>query len=179
MFDKKEIANRLKIARQALPGEVNPHEFAFSAKNVDPSQYSKFEKSGKALGDQKIMELCSRWRINAEWLLTGKGDMFMPKEGSGTTHEQPAPIPQAAPPLNAQHFSADQLFAMFMEVSGKQTGILESIQKGMARSEVQASMQSNLTRVLAGVERIAIRQDETLEEVQKVKKSISQGAGKR
>lgn len=65
-------------ARQALPKDVNPRQFAMGAPTVDTSQYAKYEKGG-ALGMDKLMELCSAWGISEDWLLTGKGAMFSDK----------------------------------------------------------------------------------------------------
>lgn len=89
MLNKNDIRNRLKQAREALPGEVSPHSFAFSANGVDPSQYTKYEKGEGPLGPKKIMELCSRWNIDTDWLQTGKGQMFGIADPAGETKKNP------------------------------------------------------------------------------------------
>lgn len=76
MLNKNEIRERLIIARKALPGKISPRKFAMGA-NVDVSQYTKYEKHSGPLGSEKILELCSTWGINTEWLQTGKGDIFV------------------------------------------------------------------------------------------------------
>ena len=73
MLDIKQLGERLKSAREKL--NVNPRQFSLKAK-VDPSQYNKTEAGNKGLGPKKIMDICSTWKINRDWLFTGKGEMF-------------------------------------------------------------------------------------------------------
>ncbi|HTI12518.1 MAG TPA: hypothetical protein VL832_28290 [Puia sp.] len=81
-MNKNDIRERLISARKSLPGRVNPRQFAKGAQGVDVSQYTKYEKGGP-LGMDKIMELCSKWGINGDWIATGKGNMFV------TAHLEP------------------------------------------------------------------------------------------
>lgn len=97
MFDKKKIAERLKAAREALPNSVNPTQFAARTENVDGSQYIKFEKGG-SLGNGKIMELCSAWGINPDWIYKGEGPQFIDL----------APAPNAIKAISADKAKPDQ-----------------------------------------------------------------------
>lgn len=90
MFDRKEIADRLKAAREALPNPVNATQFAKRAKGVDGSQYSKFEKGGP-MGNKKIMELCSVWGINVDWVYRGEGGMFVEEDASTNLPQKQKP----------------------------------------------------------------------------------------
>lgn len=73
MIDNKTIGERLKTVRTLI--NVNPSRFASDA-GVDISQYAKAEKGAKGLGNSKLMDLCSTWGINMDYLLTGKGHPF-------------------------------------------------------------------------------------------------------
>lgn len=90
MFDRKEISQRLKAAREALPNPVNATQFAKRAKGVDESQYSKFEKGGP-MGNKKIMELCSVWGISVDWVYRGEGGMFVGQVPAAPPKEKPGP----------------------------------------------------------------------------------------
>src|ERR1700722_19489359 len=79
MMDIKQLGERLKIAREKLG--INPRQFSMKAK-VDPSQYNKTEAGNKGLGNKKIMDICSTWNINPDWLFTGKGDILTKAEFS-------------------------------------------------------------------------------------------------
>ena len=67
---------------------------------------------------------------------------------------------------NADHFSPDQLYAMFMSVSDKQTDILKSIESKMAQQDSQARIEkkieeadANLRLVLETLRTVAVRQE--------------------
>lgn len=92
MFDRKDISERLKAAREALPNKVNPTQFAKKGKGIDESQYIKFEKGG-AMGNKKIMELCSVWGISVDWVYRGEGGMFAKElpPSAPPSKEKPSP----------------------------------------------------------------------------------------
>lgn len=73
MVDNKTIGERLKHVRELI--NVNPSQFAKQA-GVDISQYNKAEKGEKGLGSKKFLDLCSKWNLNPDYILTGKGSMF-------------------------------------------------------------------------------------------------------
>lgn len=64
-----------------------------------------------------------------------------------------------------ERFSADQLFAMFMQVSNAQTAILGDIRSKMALESTQGRMETNLNRVFGGVETIGERQDHAIKKI--------------
>lgn len=68
--------------------------------------------------------------------------------------------------VNSAHFTAEQLFAMFMEVSKAQTAILAGIKEDMARKDTQAIMNSNLIRVLTGVQVLSGDHEKILKQLQ-------------
>ena len=82
-------------------------------------------------------------------------------------------------------FTAEQLFAMFMEVSGKQTAILQSIENKMAREDTLADVKTNSIELLAGVRSLSRRQKDAIKQMQRdlaelksQKDHPSEGSGK-
>lgn len=180
MFEKKEIAIRMKRAREALPGNVSPTHFAKQAKNVDGSQYTKYEKGG-ALGSKKIMELCSRWNINPEWLYTGKGEMFL------TGMEEEVPVESERP--NATDYQSEKLaqaladqaranrdqaegYKTLAEAYKEMLELVRDMRKEMARELTQAKIDQttgrievNLGSVVQDVTTLVERQFSAIEEI--------------
>jgi len=56
-------------------------------------------------------------------------------------------------------FTASQLFAMFLEVSGKQTAILENIETKMAQEQTQALIKKSVEKIEANLPALLNRQD--------------------
>lgn len=89
------------------------------------------------------------------------------------------------PPDTEQKITDRDLYAMFLTVSAAQTEILKDIKNGMARADALADIDTNLTRVLTGVEvlsrdqEVALKEIRALSEPKRVKKNPSRGAGKR
>jgi len=159
-LNKNDIRKRLIEARQSLPGEVNPRQFALKAESVDTSQYAKYEKGGP-LGFDKIVELCSSWGINTDWLQTGKGEIFLSSQNK---------LKEEAS-KSGQHFTPDQLFQMYMKAMERQdkimeaqTVILTNIESKMARGDALADVAKNLQRVLGGLETVADKQTDAIKE---------------
>ncbi|MHA4807177.1 hypothetical protein ACX0G9_03680 [Flavitalea flava] len=69
---------------------------------MDESQYAKYEKGIGSLGLDKLLDLCSFWNINTDWLFTGKGEMFITKHTGDQTDEDATLIHEAKtlPDLN-------------------------------------------------------------------------------
>lgn len=103
------------------------------------------ETLAKELGyksDASISEILGR-RQNippAKWLL------FVAKWPEAEIKQ---PIPSDTSEATPQYFTADQLFAMFLEVSKAQTAILHDIKKEMAREGTQATIANKLDNVLS------------------------------
>lgn len=64
-----------------------------------------------------------------------------------------------SPSPQKETFSADQLFAMFLEVSGKQTDILRSIESKMAQEQTQATIRKAVEKIEASLPALLNRQD--------------------
>lgn len=83
------------------------------------------------------------------------------------------------------HFSAEQIFALFLEVSKAQTAILNNIESKMARGDTQATMDANLKRTLAGVLTLSKDHEDAMKEIRDLflqakipRKGPSRGGGK-
>lgn len=66
---------------------------------------------------------------------------------------------------SSQYFTADQLFAMFLEVSSKQTSILQSIESKMAQENTLKEVAKDVTRVFGGLEALAAGQTPVMREI--------------
>ena len=75
---------QLRIKELRENHNLSKKDYAFIIK-VDNSQYSKIEQGKLTPTIQHIMEICSNFNINADWLLTGKGEMM--KSISETNNE--------------------------------------------------------------------------------------------
>jgi len=90
---KVEVAERLKVARASFT--LNQKEFA-SISGVGFSTYQKYEM-GLSLPGSEAMLGFANIKINANWLLTGKGEMMLDAE------DAPLSMPYAWQSENAEH----------------------------------------------------------------------------
>lgn len=84
------FAERLRIIREQAG--LNPRQMALSA-GIDPSQYQKAEKGQQKLGSEKIFGLATKYGINAQWILTGEGEMKAAAHGQYTTSQPDTKTP--------------------------------------------------------------------------------------
>jgi transcriptional regulator with XRE-family HTH domain len=164
VLDKKAIGNRLKEAREAKG--LNKSSFAEQA-GIDISQYSKAERGIEGLGPDKLKLLVNKHGINADYLVTGKGEILQNNLPTKEEFQLQSPV----------HFTADQLFAMYMKSVERQdklleaqVGILKSIESKMAQESTQAivnkkvsALDDKLNEALAGIDTIVDQADEILQ----------------
>lgn len=85
---QKEISERLKLIR-----ETKGLSQAGMAMQLDTSinGYINYEKGKRSIPSDLIQKLTQMWGVNANWFLTGKGDIFSEKfiDFNNTTYEIP------------------------------------------------------------------------------------------
>lgn len=120
------------------------------------------KESGKEPSENFIRTFCEKFGLDFTLIWSG-----MPESG-------------------AQVLTDRDLYAMFLTVSATQTEILKDIRKNMARADALADVDTNLTRVLTGVEVLSRDQEIALKEIRALsaeqgnaKKNPSLGGGKK
>ena len=71
------INARLRELRKSL--SINQSDFAKSI-NLKQGAVSKMEQEGNTVTEQNIKAICDAFKVSADWLRTGAGEMFAPKE---------------------------------------------------------------------------------------------------
>ncbi len=72
-----EIKDRVTLVRKAL--KLSGRKFAIQL-GYNPATLSTIENGLSAVTDRLIASICAKFNVNEDWLRTGKGDMFLPRE---------------------------------------------------------------------------------------------------
>ena len=78
------IGNRLRAVRKALG--LTQQEFATEV-GLKQSTIAMYEMGHGKASERVITTLCKEYDINRNWLLTGEGEMFLPKTQNETLME--------------------------------------------------------------------------------------------
>ena len=73
----KQIKDRVTAVRTSLG--LSGRKFAKQL-GYNSSTLSLIESGHSAVTDRLIKSICAKFSVNEEWLRTGKGDMFVPKQ---------------------------------------------------------------------------------------------------
>jgi transcriptional regulator with XRE-family HTH domain len=84
---RKQIGNRLRTFREAL-GFQRQNVFCDDFGGVTTAAWSNYENGGRSLPDEIKERLYKKYGLNANWLLTGEGQMY-----HNVTFEEGGPIP--------------------------------------------------------------------------------------
>lgn len=140
----KELQDRFLDAVDSLSLKFPGAEIA-AATSTGESTVSAYLTSKREVSAPFLRRFCEAYGLDLSLIKTGKLGGRV-KSDSNT-------------------FTADQLFAMFMEVTKAQTAILGDIRNEMARRDSQARMETNLQRVFGGLETIGERQDHAIKQI--------------
>jgi transcriptional regulator with XRE-family HTH domain len=70
----KSVNERIKEIRQAL--KINQRDFAKGI-YISQSLYAAIEVGGRKVNNRHIALIVNKYKANKEWILTGKGPMFL------------------------------------------------------------------------------------------------------
>lgn len=73
----KEIKDRLKTIR--INANMSQDEFGKMI-GISRSQISCYEKGLRDITERSLNDICREFNVNKEWLLTGKGEMYIVSE---------------------------------------------------------------------------------------------------
>lgn len=103
MDTKNEISARFIAAFEALQnrGQVNDRRDFATKIGISASMVTEISKGRSSVGTSAIQNIVSYFNIDADWLLTGRGEMI--KQGGSTDVSQPqsvkVPSTQASPDI--------------------------------------------------------------------------------
>ena len=72
-----EISNRIFDLRKSVG--LNQESFGKRI-GVTRSAVCNYENGSRSIGEQVILAICREFNVSKEWLRTGEGEMFVPKE---------------------------------------------------------------------------------------------------
>lgn len=149
-IDNKEVGDRLSEIMR-INRVKSTRAFALSV-GADPSFFAKIVKGERPLTESIGNEVAEKYGVSLDWLIEGVGEMKPAKiANAGTSFTQPTAMNILA--------TLAEAFKDQARVVAVQADIMKSIESKMARADALATIDTNLIRTLAGVERIAIVQD--------------------
>lgn len=96
--------------------------------------------------------------VRADWILNGSGEMVSAASG---TSKSSSVDPEK------QYFTADQLFAMYVDLAKTQSAQLDRIENQMAKEKTQIDVKTNLEDVLDIVEKLSLAQNKAIPRILK------------
>lgn len=81
----KETRERIKEVRESL--KLSGRQFAIQL-GYNSSTLSTVESGKSPITDRLIVSICAKFHVNEQWLRTGNGEMFVPKEEPQLSREE-------------------------------------------------------------------------------------------
>lgn len=85
LIDNKAAGERLTMLIREL--RMNSRQFALSLE-IDASYISKMEKGEKAISKKALAKINDKYKVNLEWLMFGRGNLFQSDVPQGTAGSQ-------------------------------------------------------------------------------------------
>jgi transcriptional regulator with XRE-family HTH domain len=103
---REQQAERIELIRRQTG--MNQIEFA-QYLDIKPTSYSDIKRAKNGIS-RNIMQKLERKNVNIDWLLTGRGDMKMPKSDRQTSRGMEMITPYSTQPAESVNSYIDKLF---------------------------------------------------------------------